>query len=88
MPKRTTKKKTTNNWDQPRLGSPEFEKAIQEQIREYEATNRHGPGDHTFRVLPEDYLHKLCSEKFFHIEMQLKRMEKKLDFLVLKKPRD
>ena len=88
MPKRTTRKKATNNWDKPRLGSPRFEKVIQEQIREYEATNRHGPGDHTFRVLPEGRLHKLCSEEFFHIEMQLKRMEKKLDFLVMRKPKN
>jgi hypothetical protein len=88
MPKRTTRKKTTNNWDKPRLGSPRFEKVIQEQIREYEATNRHGPGDHTFRVLPEDRLLGLYSEEFFQIGMQLKRIEKKLDLLVFNKPQD
>jgi len=86
MTKRTKTNKTASRWDKQRLGSPQFEKVIQEQIREYEATNRHGPGDHIFRVLPEDRLHKLCSEEFFHIEMQLKRMEKKLDLLVLGKP--
>jgi hypothetical protein len=31
----------------------EFETLIQLQIREYEATNRHGPGDHTFTVSPD-----------------------------------
>jgi hypothetical protein len=86
MTKKTKTNKTTSRWDKPRLGSPEFEKAIQEQIREYEATNRHGPGDHTFRVLPENYLLGLYSEEFFQIGMQLKRIERSLTFLVLNTP--
>jgi hypothetical protein len=87
MPKRATSKKTTNNRDKPRLGSPQFEKAIQAQIREYEATNRHGPGDHTFRLVTPQDLHELCQE-VHHVGIQLKRMEKKLDFLLLGKPKD
>jgi hypothetical protein len=35
-------------------GDPEFERLIQLQIQEYEATNRHGPWDFTLTVSPSE----------------------------------
>jgi hypothetical protein len=87
MTKKTKRNKTTKSWDKPRLGSPRFERAIQKQIREYEATNRNGPGDHTFRVPTAKHFQELCWE-LHHIGNQLKQMDKKLDALLFERAKD
>jgi hypothetical protein len=53
MTKKKNKPRSTR-----RLSDAQFEELIQLQIREYQATNRHGPGDHTFRISELDVLER------------------------------